>query len=1082
MTAHPWLTMRHSFLCPVALFALAGVAAQTPSPQFTAFSVRQVLGPGNPTLHAAFMVEAGAPKRVLIRAVGPALSSLGVPNVLSDPLLTIYDRTGTRVLENDNWGGDAGVGAAIAAAGAIPLAPTSRDAALFVTLNPGTYLIRVSGAGGATGDVLLDLYDSDPQIFRIPYFVARGVVGPVSSSNLIIGFSLTGAPNGNSVITRGLGPALAARGIVGALPDPYASVVNTSTNVGLTTSDNWLNGTFSEQRIAQAGLMPLQAGSADAMTDYPINPGSYTLTVRTNGATGGVALGEVAFTSGRAASIIPALLLPPAEISAILGSTLTLPALAIGKPTPTYQWRKNGGNISGATNPALTLTNLQAADSANYSVVLSNTAGTTVSANYVVILPAPPQFTAQPASQTVTPGTPVVFTAAAIGSPAPTYQWFYNGGAIAGATGASLTVGAGQATGAGIYVVSASNSFGTTMSGAASLLFLTPPVILSSPARQTAAVGSTVSFSVSASGFGSLSYQWLFNGAPIAGASAPTLVLTGIQPAQSGSYAARVSNAYGSVTSAEATLTAVAAPAITTAPASQTVAQGSAATFSVIAAGTPPLTYQWTFNGSSIPGATAAAFTIPVALPSHAGNYAVVVGNTFGATVTSIAAALTVSAPVGIATAPQPRTIAQGASAQFSVVAAGLPPFSYQWTLDGVPIAGATAPALSIANAQPSAAGLYAVVVSNAHGSVTSAGAALVILTPPSIGGQPADLAVLVGGSAVLGIAAGGSGPLAYQWLRGGLPLPGATAATLSFPTARFEDAGAYACTVSNAQGGVTSAAATLSVLPTARLINASLLSAIASSGAELVLGFVIGGAGTSGPMPVALRAAGPSLAALGVPGTLDDPRLELFAGPVRTAENDNWGGDASLAGAFGNLGAFAFSGPTSRDAAVLANIATSDNSARVSAAGGATGAVITEIYDATPPESYAVTSRRLVNISALKEIGGGFTLGFVIGGEGARRLLIRAVGPGLAPLGVGGTTADPRITLFRGVTRIDENDDWSGDASVAVAAVQVGAFALPPGSKDAALLTLLSAGNYSVKVDGAGGNGIVLVEIYEAP
>jgi hypothetical protein len=97
--------------------------------------------------------------------------------------------------------------------------------------------------------------------------------------------------------------------------------------------------------------------------------------------------------------------------------------------------------------------------------------------------------------------------------------------------------------------------------------------------------------------------------------------------------------------------------------------------------------------------------------------------------------------------------------------------------------------------------------------------------------------------------------------------------------------------------------------------------------------------------------------------------------------------------------------------------------------------------------------------------------------------VLVRAIGPTLAaaPFNVSGVVADPRLTLFNGPTKIGENDNWGGTAALTTAFTQVGAFALPPNSQDAAMVVTLAPGNYSVQVTGAGG-GVALVEVYEVP
>lgn len=120
-----------------------------------------------------------------------------------------------------------------------------------------------------------------------------------------------------------------------------------------------------------------------------------------------------------------------------------------------------------------------------------------------------------------------------------------------------------------------------------------------------------------------------------------------------------------------------------------------------------------------------------------------------------------------------------------------------------------------------------------------------------------------------------------------------------------------------------------------------------------------------------------------------------------------------------------------------------------------------------------------------MKHLGAGLTTGFVIAGPGTKTVLIRAVGPTLAgaPFNVGGTVADPQLTLFQGETQLATNDNWGGSSTLTAAFSQVGAFAFLPGSRDAALVTSLQPGNYSVRVSGVGNTtGTALIEIYEIP
>ena len=129
----------------------------------------------------------------------------------------------------------------------------------------------------------------------------------------------------------------------------------------------------------------------------------------------------------------------------------------------------------------------------------------------------------------------------------------------------------------------------------------------------------------------------------------------------------------------------------------------------------------------------------------------------------------------------------------------------------------------------------------------------------------------------------------------------------------------------------------------------------------------------------------------------------------------------------------------------------------------------------------------RLINLSSRLRIGAGGNVliaGFVIGGTEAKQVLIRGIGPALAGLGVQGTLANPQLRLYRGSEVIAQNDDWSTGADSAASAaafLRLGAFALAPGSKDAALLETLAPGAYTAHVVADAAGGVALAEIYDA-
>jgi hypothetical protein len=176
------------------------------------------------------------------------------------------------------------------------------------------------------------------------------------------------------------------------------------------------------------------------------------------------------------------------------------------------------------------------------------------------------------------------------------------------------------------------------------------PVITTQPANQTVSAGATATFSVVASGTAPLSYQWYRASTAVSGATSASYTTPAATAADNGAtFHVVVSNTGGSVTSATATLTvssSVTAPAITRQPASQTVAVGAAATFSVAATGTAPLSYQWYQGSTAIGGATSASYTTPPATAAESGATFHVVVRNAGGSVTSANATLTVTASV----------------------------------------------------------------------------------------------------------------------------------------------------------------------------------------------------------------------------------------------------------------------------------------------------------------------------------------------------------------------------------------------------------------------------------------------------
>lgn len=375
------------------------------------------------------------------------------------------------------------------------------------------------------------------------------------------------------------------------------------------------------------------------------------------------------------------------------------------------------------------------------------------------------------------------------------------------------------------------------------------------------------------------------------------------------------------------------------------------------------------------------------------------------------------------------------------------------------------------------------------HGSVAfsyTVGTSAEQTEQPVIAAPPRSVAVSAGTDVTFSVSATSALPLSYQWQRNGTAIPGATTPVLGITRAQAADAGSYTVVVTTRTGSVTSTPAVLTI-GASRLSNLSVRSTAGTGSDTLIVGCVVG---QGDALPLLLRGIGPTLTSFGVESPLADPGLAVIdANNATVATNDNWssGTNANQTTAVtARVGAFAL-GSSALDAALVANLAPGSYSSVITGKAGATGIALMEAYDAaTVP-----TTARLINLSARTRVGTGASIliaGFSIAGDVPKRVLIRAVGPTLASFGVTGVLADPQLALFRQGTAaaIQENDSWMAApnlSQLSLSSAQAGAFALPPNSRDAAMLVTLEPGAYTAHVSGVGGTtGVALVEIYEVP
>lgn len=539
--------------------------------------------------------------------------------------------------------------------------------------------------------------------------------------------------------------------------------------------------------------------------------------------------------------------------------------------------------------------------------------------------------------------------------------------------------------------------------------------------------------------------------------------------------------------------------------ASTNVVAGANIELSVTVAGTPPFQYVWTkdrirqINQSS-------KLTLANAQTGAAGTYAVTVTNPAGSVTSEAVVKITSFTAVPVILAqPVNVTARAGFDATLSVNADGTSPLRFQWFKNGAPVGPLSeSNALTLSSVQLADAGSYSVTATNSAGSVTSNAATLTVTAEPvnvvpSFTTQPVSRTINAGSTVVFSSLAAGTPNPTYQWRQNGTIIAGATLPNLVLSGAGASAAGNYTCTATNSAGSVTSNAATLSIAPAgtepSRLDGLSVLTTLATGEPFFTVATVIGGAGTVGLKPLLVRASGPTLGSpsFGIPGTLPDPRLELFSPPTSLATNDNWGTPPGnvpgISAAIASRAIFPFFTATSRDAAVYnAGLPAGNYTVQVGDTGGGTGLVLAEIYDAGTGV-FSATTPRLVSVAVLKAVSadGLVTLGFNIGGTTAKTVLIRALGPTLGTLfNLPDAMPDPRVAVFAAgaSTPFAGNDNWGGDAQILTLNNLV---TFPPtsaASRDAVMILTLNPGGYTVEARPVAGSpgGSVLAEVYELP
>ena len=854
------------------------------------------------------------------------------------------------------------------------------------------------------------------------YGTAPFTVSASASSGLTPTYSIVSGPAtiaGNTVTLTGVGTVTVAASQSGNANYSAATPVNQSFTVSqgtatviLSNLSQTVNGTPKPVTVTTipsglatsvtyngSGTAPSATGSYSVVATVTdanyTGTASGTLTLATSAAT--VTLGNLSATYDGTPKSATAVTAPS-------GLTVNL----------TYNGSSTAPTAAGSYTVVGTISDVTYAGSASGTLVIAKAAATVSLSNL---------------SQTVT-GSPLPVNVTTTPSGLAT-SVTYNGSSTVPSSAGSYAV---------VATVTDPNYTGTASVTLVLATATSAPVITVAPTNQSAGVGGSATFSVTASGTPAPTYQWQRNGVALSGQTASTLTLNNLALTDSGaSFAVVVTNSAGSVTSGPVTLTVNA------------VSFSQQFFFGTVGSGGK---YGLYLNNQG-------HVVLIVTLSNGRGSF--VVPFNLGSD-----GSFTTTTNVTTSSAVEPASLGSGPKAAAVTTL----------TLSG-----------SIVNGQLT--GLITTTGDVFNGSAQPTGSTAAIAgyyAAPVLNGGSGTTYLIVGEDGTT-IAATTSTAVTEAAL--GTTTAGGQSSVQFDAQTVFQGLITSAGTLTGqlTAGGTTQSVAGLSstVTRTDRLVNISTRGLVGSGNSILIGGFVVSG---SQPKTVLVRAVGPTLGSYGVSGVLSNPVLQILDSNAHTVgSNTGWStawNATQLAAAAAQVGAFTLASG-SNDSAVLVTLNPGIYSAQVSGANGGTGIALLEVYDADA--SPGTETQRLVNISTRGPVttGAGVMIaGFVVTGNSPKQVLIRGVGPTLASYGVSGALSNPVLNLYQNGTLLTANTGWGSGgnpAAITAAAAQVGAFTLSSGTNDSALLLTLAPGIYSAQVSGAnGGTGIALLEVYEVP
>ncbi|WP_221031127.1 immunoglobulin domain-containing protein [Actomonas aquatica] len=515
----------------------------------------------------------------------------------------------------------------------------------------------------------------------------------------------------------------------------------------------------------------------------------------------------------------PMILVHPASTQLVGGADIGISVDVRSDLSFTYQWRRNGVPVSGATNNSLFFSATDPSRAGDYDVVVSNADGSVTSRTARVSIPTttnPPVITSVGPDRRVDVGSSVAVAIGATGHPFTSVQWFKNNSALSGQTQTYISFDSATAANSGTYHAVVTNAFGSATSASITLTVGAgsggdTPQFTAGPAHLTTVkAGESLFLSVQVTSNSTATYQWFKDAVALTGATGSSLSIDQATAATAGDYHVVVTNAAGSATSSTATVVIQPPepPVLRYHPSSKVVARyDSTLPLTVSAVGTAPLRYQWYRDGVALPGATSFQLFLET-LDSPEGSFTVVVTNDVGSAESDPAVIEVVDALSGPTFVTQPQDVTVNPGEPFALIGEAIgSDVRYTWWKNGQEWRGLSTPDFTVQSASPYHAGTYVLVATDYTGSRPSRTATVTVLAgeAPVITQQPEGLSASFGDTVTFSVAATGVPAPTYQWNHNGGPIEGETGTTLTLNNVQAADDGTYWVTVTNGVGSVNS-------------------------------------------------------------------------------------------------------------------------------------------------------------------------------------------------------------------------------------------------------------------------------------